>query len=75
MPYDEEWDEDEATSTIPCANCGAEVYEEADSCPVCGEFLIDGARPLDKKPAWFVALGLLGIIAVVVLLSGVLQWL
>ena len=75
MTYDEDdWDDDESTSVIPCSNCGAEVYEEADCCPSCGEFLIDGSRPLDQKPAWFVVLGLLGIVAVVLLLSGVLQW-
>lgn len=74
MGYDDEdWDDDESTSVIPCSNCGADVYEEADSCPACGEYLIGGSRPLANKPAWFVVLGLLGIIAVIVLFSGVLQ--
>lgn len=78
MTYDnEDWpdDDDDSTSVVECTNCGADVYEEADSCPVCGEYLIDASRPLDKKPMWFVAIGLLGVIAVVVLFSGVLQWL
>ncbi len=76
MHYDDEdWDHDDSTSVVPCTNCGTDVYEEADSCPSCGEFLIEGSRPLDKKPLWFVALGLLGIIAVVVLFSGMLEWL
>lgn len=64
------------TPTVRCANCNAEVYEEADSCPACGEFLIDGGGgSWRSKPAWYVALGLLGVVAVLLTLSGVLNWL
>lgn len=70
---DEDWANDD-TPTITCPNCQADVYEEADSCPACGEYLIDANEPLQSKPMWFVALGLLGILAVVLVLSGILNW-
>lgn len=71
--YDEPWPDDDDTPTVACSNCGADVYEEADSCPACGEFLIGDSAPLQSKPMWYVALGLVGIVAVVLVLSGVLN--
>jgi hypothetical protein len=64
--------DDDVTPTIRCPNCHRDVYSEADSCPHCGEFLIGDPTPLDSKPKWFVLLGLLGILAVVLVLSGLL---
>ncbi|MFQ5732738.1 MAG: zinc ribbon domain-containing protein [Planctomycetaceae bacterium] len=78
MSWDDEFDEDGAdsgddpTPLVHCPNCGGEVYREADSCPHCGEFLIGEDGPLGGKPAWFVALGLLGIVAVLLVLSGLI---
>ena len=74
---DEDWTagDDDDTPLTRCPNCRAEVYREADSCPRCGEFLTGGSGPLDSKPKWFVVLGLLGILAVVLLLSGLLNFL
>ena len=75
--HDEDWSdgEDDSTPVISCPNCRADVYEEADVCPACGEFLLDASRPLEKKPFWYVVLGLFGVLAVVVLFSGLLDWL
>ncbi|GAB4145916.1 MAG: hypothetical protein Tsb009_18310 [Planctomycetaceae bacterium] len=72
----EHWqdNENDETPTVTCSNCGADVYEDADSCPRCGEFLVAAHSPLAGKPAWFVAIGIVGILAVLILLSGVLQW-
>ena len=74
---DEDWGEgdDDETGVVECPNCRADVYEEADSCPACGEFLTGSSQPLDRKPLWFVALGLFGVLAVILLFSGILQWL
>ncbi len=58
------WDE-ESTDTIECPACGADVYEDADQCPVCGEFLIPDTRVWAGKPTWWIALGMLGIIVLV----------
>lgn len=67
-------EDDDSTSVIPCPNCRADVYEEAVSCPHCGEYIIhDGHNsPLAGRPVWFVLLGLCGIIAVILVLSGLL---
>lgn len=75
--YAEDWQEydDDSTPTVVCSNCQADVYEEADRCPNCGEFLIGTQSPLVGKPTWYVVIGLLGIVAVLILFSGILQWL
>ncbi len=74
---DEESDEedwslaDEESPTIFCPECGGEVYEESDHCPACGYFLESApAHPLMGKPGWFVILGLLGVLATLIALSG-----
>jgi len=73
--FEEDWTtgDDEETAVASCPNCHADVYEDADSCPSCGEFLTGATGSLDAKPKWFVALGLLGILAVVLVLSGLMQ--
>jgi hypothetical protein len=72
--FDEDWmhGDDEETPLVRCPNCCREIYREADSCPHCGEFLISDPAPLDSKRKWFVMLGLLGMLAVVLVLSGLL---
>ena len=86
MGLDEEWSEDdsddeeffdpdEPLDLIPCPKCGAEIYEDAQQCPTCGEYVIDGrAPPWKGKPAWYIALAVLGVIAILVTVSGVLAW-
>ncbi|TWT55774.1 hypothetical protein KOR42_25850 [Thalassoglobus neptunius] len=64
-----EWAEDSGSEelTVPCAGCGSPMYIDADVCPVCGEFQIDSASasPLSRKPAWYVVLGIAGVIATI----------
>ena len=74
----DEWDDfddasvdaegDELTDTVPCPACGAEVYEDAEQCPVCGEYIMPDTHTWSGKPTWWIVLGLLGILAVVVAL-------
>lgn len=68
---EEEWPEsDDATPTVPCPECGDDVYEESDHCPACGHLLsADSTHPFLGKPAWFVILGLLGLAATLVALA------
>ncbi|MEZ6068002.1 MAG: hypothetical protein R3B90_20340 [Planctomycetaceae bacterium] len=78
---DSDWDfeppdeVDDSTGTFACPACGEAVYEEADVCPYCGEYVIAG----DSRPGrggvwagrpwwWWVALALLCLIAVQVVL-------
>lgn len=68
VDFDDGLDEvtgDEETGTIPCHHCGTEVYEEAPACPICGELIVRSTHPFAEKPAWYIALGVVGIIAVI----------
>ena len=68
---DEDWpQEDEAAELVPCPKCGCDIYEEAEQCPLCGEYITHERPPLEGRPAWFLWLGLAGIIAVIIVLSG-----
>jgi hypothetical protein len=64
---DEDEDEDVA-ETQPCPSCGAAIYEDAEQCPVCGDYVVESRRTLSGWPWWFVALGLLAIVAVILAL-------
>jgi uncharacterized protein (DUF983 family) len=71
---DDDWeapepDEDESLELLPCPSCGEPIYEEADACPYCGEYVTHSTSVLAGKPLWFVALAILGIIAVIVALA------
>lgn len=72
---DSDWDDsdgwdDEPVDLIDCPHCGAEVYEEAEQCPRCGEYITRvSTSAWDGKPAWWVVLGLLGIVAVILTLT------
>ncbi len=61
-------DDDESSETVICPECGADVYEDADQCPVCGRFLIPDTHIWSGKPIWWIALGVLGIIALTAVL-------
>lgn len=70
-PHDDEpdWDapddafDDDLNQTVPCRQCGAEIYEDAVQCPVCGWYVTADTSPWSGRPAWWVVLGLLGTIA------------
>ncbi|WP_299466340.1 zinc ribbon domain-containing protein [uncultured Gimesia sp.] len=67
VEYEEESDFDDEleTETVPCTNCGAEVYEDAVSCPVCGEYVGINTHPFSDRPRWWITLGILGVIATI----------
>ena len=68
---DEDWpDDDDSTELVPCPRCGCDIYEEAEQCPVCGEYITHERPPMEGRPAWFLWLGLAGIIAVIIVLAG-----
>lgn len=69
-----DWDDDDSEAeTVPCPACGAEIYEEAQQCPVCGEYAVHNSSLLAGKPGWYVLLAVLGVIATIALLSGLMQ--
>lgn len=65
--YDEDYpdDEDDEENTIECPECGAEIFDDIDVCPVCGHAIIHSTNPWQGKSAWWIVLGLLGIIATI----------
>lgn len=60
---------DETSETVPCPECGAEIYEDAERCPVCGQYVIHRRDVWAGRPLWWIVLGLLGVVAVVVILA------
>ena len=69
-PEEDEFDDD-LTETVPCAQCGAEVYEDAVRCPHCGTYISHDVDLWSGRPGWWIILGLLGIAAVILaLLAG-----
>ncbi|MGH7130049.1 MAG: zinc ribbon domain-containing protein [Planctomycetaceae bacterium] len=67
-------DEDAESLTVDCSNCGAAVYEDAVRCPVCGEYVAWSASGWSDRPGWFVLLGIAGLIATIIALSGLMAW-
>lgn len=64
--YDDEYDDE--TETVRCPNCGTDVYEDAEQCPVCGEYVTLSTSAWEGKPFPWVLIGLAGIIAVILTL-------
>jgi predicted nucleic acid-binding Zn ribbon protein len=49
---DHDGDEDSAT-TEPCPSCGGSVYEDAEICPKCGQY-ISQQDSTSRKPLWII---------------------
>ena len=66
---DEGEDDPEELDLVTCPACGAAIYEEAEQCPECGEYVVRGSNsPLRSAPSWYAVIAILGIIAVIVAL-------
>lgn len=72
--WSEEGDPDE-TDVIACPKCGGEIYEDAERCPLCGEYVTRSASALEGRPGWYVVLAVLGVIGTIIVLSGLAGWL
>ena len=70
--YDET--DDDSTETVPCSQCGIDVYEDAVQCPNCGSYIDTNTSVWAGRPAWWIALGLLGLLAVILALAGYSAW-
>ena len=67
-------EEDDVTSTVPCPECGAEVYEESVQCPVCGSYITHATDVWSGRPGWWMLLGVLGVLAAILVLAGLAPW-
>jgi hypothetical protein len=63
----DEWDDEESV-VVACPSCGAEVYEEAEQCPACGEWITPSSHPFPGRSWWFIGLGLAGMAATIIVL-------
>jgi hypothetical protein len=68
--WDDEGTDDEA-DLIDCPECGKQIHGESEQCPYCGYFIPDapGSSLWQGRSWWWVALGVLGIIAVIIAFS------
>ena len=57
--------DDDDSPTVECPMCGCDVYQDAQQCPVCGEWIVHTPRIWAGRPWWWVWLGVIGIIAVI----------
>lgn len=69
--FEDDFDDGPA-ETLPCSECGAEIYEDAVRCPACGAYVNHDTRPWTGRPAWWIVLGLLGLAATVLALAGLM---
>ena len=68
IPDPDEDDDEGVLETLPCPSCDAPIYEDAEQCPACGEYVTFSTAPLADWPGWLVALGLVGVLAVILTL-------
>lgn len=67
---DARWDDDQAEdeadddATLPCPACGAAMFEEADRCPACGDYVTPGGRP-SARPPWVILTAIVCLVAAV----------
>jgi len=72
--YDEEDFGDEPYGWYECPLCGAEVYDDANLCPTCDEYMVPKlVTRSELKPIWYIFLGMAGILAVLLTLSGLIR--
>ena len=66
--YDYVEDDDEVY-TVACPACGCDVYEDAEQCPHCREYItsssLNSGYVWRDRPVWWIVLGIAGILAVI----------
>ncbi len=63
--FDDVSADDAALELVPCPRCGNDIYEEAERCNHCGEYITRSTSVLAGQPWWFVLLAVAGIGAVI----------
>lgn len=66
-PHDSDVDDSEGEETIECPACGRDIYEGAEQCPRCGQYLSEEeGQQRGGTPIWIwvgIILALLGTVA------------
>ena len=55
----------DVVETQACPACGADIFEDAERCPECGQYVVDSESAISAWPWWLFALGLAGTVAVI----------
>lgn len=58
-------EDDDEKSTVPCPYCRQPVYEDADYCANCDEFISLEDAPPERKPLWIVVTAVFCLVSVV----------
>jgi len=69
--YPDEPDQDDdfdASDTIPCPECGEDIYDDTPSCPCCGHYVTMSASRWSGQSTVWIGIGVVGILAVIVAL-------
>lgn len=68
--FSEENDDDNSTETVPCPSCGAAIYDDAEQCPYCGQYITADTSPWTGHSFWWILLAVIGLVATILALSG-----
>jgi hypothetical protein len=52
--------------TMPCPHCGEDVYDDAEQCPACGQYLTREGAPAATRP-WWILIGVAVCLVIVIL--------
>jgi predicted nucleic acid-binding Zn ribbon protein len=67
-PSDQDAEDDPDAMTVPCPHCGADVFDEADICPRCGNFMLQDEVKRSRRPrSLWLLVGVIVCLAVVLL--------
>ena len=56
-------DDDDEVECLRCPNCDALVYEEAQQCPACGDYIHFDTNVWKGRAWWWIGLALAGALA------------
>jgi hypothetical protein len=56
---------DDEDATVPCPHCGADVYDDAEQCPTCGQYLSHIDAPAAGRSWWIVGGALICLLIVI----------
>jgi hypothetical protein len=47
------------SDTAPCPHCGRQVYDDAERCPYCENYISEEDTPPSSRKPWWLILGVL----------------
>lgn len=62
--------EDSEPAMVPCPHCGAEILEDSEQCPRCGQYLSREDSPPSSRSRVWVILLILALVAAVIWTTG-----